>query len=64
MTDIEKSKEILSLWGDITARQKQIEDLYLKIGKLKDEILEIKTEICKVQEDTSRTGPYNLPSRY
>ena len=65
MTDIERSRTILSLWGDINHRHKQIEDLQLKIGKLKDEILDIQQEIIKVQEaDTSRTGPYNLPSRY
>ena len=65
MTNQEQSIKILGLWGDINHRHKQIEDLQLKIGKLKDEILDIQQEIIKVQEaDTSRTGPYNLPSRY
>ena len=65
MTNQEQSIKILSLWGDINNRHKQIEDLQLKIGKLKDEILDIQQEIIKVQGvDSSRTGTHNLPSGY
>ena len=64
MTNQEQSIKILGLWGDINHRHKQIEDLQLKIGKLKDEILDIQQEIIKVQdEDSLRTGTHNLPSR-
>ena len=65
MTNQEHSIKILGLWGDINHRHKQIEDLQLKIGKLKDEILDIQQEIIKVQDgDSSRTGTHNLPSSY
>ena len=65
MTNQEQSIKILGLWGDINGKHKQIEDLQLKIGKLKDDILLLQQEIIKVQEeDTSQSGPYNLPSRY
>lgn len=63
MTDIERSQQILHLWGEVTNKQKQIEDYYLKVGKLKDEILILKQEIIKIQDvDSSQTGPFSPPT--
>lgn len=62
MTNQEQSIKILGLWGDINQRHKQIEDLQLKIGKLKDEILDIQQEIIKVQ-DNPTTGTLNPASQ-
>ena len=62
MNNQEQSIKILGLWGDINQRHKQIEDLQLKIGKLKDEILDIQQEIIKVQ-DNPTTGTLNPTSQ-
>ena len=60
MTDIERSRAILSLWGEIEKKQREIEAYYLKIGKLKDEILLLKQDIIEVQDDvdSSKTVPW------
>ena len=62
MNNQEQSIKILGLWGDINQRHRQIEDLQLKIGKLKDEILDIQQEIIKVQ-DNPTTGTFNPTSQ-
>ena len=61
MTDIERSRAILGLWGDIEKKQREIESYYLKIGKLKDEILLLKQDIIEVQDDvdSSKTVPWS-----
>ena len=61
MTDIERSRAILGLWGEIEKKQREIESYYLKIGKLKDEILLLKQDIIEVQDDvdSSKTVPWS-----
>ena len=63
MTNQERSIKILGLWGEINGKHKQIEDLQLKIGKLKDDILILQQEIIEVQDDvdSSENGTY-IPS--
>ena len=58
-------QEILRLWGEINHRHKQIEEYYLKIGKLKDEILLLQQDIVEVQDDvdSSRTVPWEPPGQ-
>lgn len=60
MTDIERSRAILALWGDIEKKQREIESYYLKIGKLKDEILLLKQDIIEIQDDvdSSKSDTY------
>ena len=61
MTDIERSRATLALWGEIEKKQREIEAYYLKIGKLKDEILLLKQDIIEVQDDvdSSKTVPWS-----
>ena len=58
-------QEILRLWGQINHRHKQIEDYYLKIGKLKDEILLLQQDIVELQDDvdSSKSGTYIPPGQ-
>ena len=63
MTDLDRDLKVLSLWGDINNKHKQIEDLQLRIGKLKDEILILQREITEVQVDDLRSGTHSRPER-
>ena len=65
MTNQERSIKILGLWGEINDKHKQIEDLQLKIGKLKDDILILQQEIIEVQDDvdSSTSATYIPPGR-
>ncbi len=58
MTNHDRDLKVLSLWGDINNKHKQIEDLLLRIGKLKDEILILQREITEVQVDDLRSGTH------
>lgn len=63
MTNFDRDLKVLSLWGDINNKHKQIEDLQLRIGKLKDEILILQREITEVQVDDLRSGTHSRPER-
>ena len=63
MIDLDRDLKVLSLWGDINNKHKQIEDLQLRIGKLKDEILILQREITEVQVDDLRSGTHSRPER-
>jgi peptidoglycan hydrolase CwlO-like protein len=63
MTNLDRDLKVLSLWGDINNKHKQIEDLQLRIGKLKDEILILQREITEVQVDDLRSGTHSRPER-
>jgi len=63
MTNLDRDLKVLSLWGDINNKHKQIEDLQLRIGKLKDEILILQREITEVQVDDLRSGTHSRSDR-
>ena len=63
MIDLDRDLKVLSLWGDINNKHKQIEDLQLRIGKLKDEILILQREITEVQVDDLRSGTHSRSDR-
>jgi len=63
MTDLDRDLKVLSLWGDINNKHKQIEDLQLRIGKLKDDILILQREITEVQVDDLRSGTHSRSDR-
>ena len=63
MTNLDCDLKVLSLWGDINNKHKQIEDLQLRIGKLKDEILILQREITEVQGDDLRSGTHSRSDR-
>ena len=63
MTNLDRDLKVLSLWGDINNKHKQIEDLQLRIGKLKDEILILQREITEVQVDDLRSGTHSRSER-
>ena len=63
MTDLDRDLKVLSLWGDINNKHKQIEDLQLRIGKLKDDILILQREITEVQVDDLRSGTHSRSER-
>ena len=63
MTDLDRDLKVLSLWGDINNKHKQIEDMQLRIGKLKDDILILQREITEVQVDDLRSGTHSRSDR-
>ena len=63
MIDLDRDLKVLSLWGDINNKHKQIEDMQLRIGKLKDDILILQREITEVQVDDLRSGTHSRPER-
>ena len=63
MIDLDRDLKVLSLWGDINNKHKQIEDMQLRIGKLKDDILILQREITEVQVDDLRSGTHSRSDR-
>ena len=54
--NIDKHRQILHEWGEITSRARRIEQLQLEIGKLKDEILIHQRNITDIQDDEEGTA--------
>ena len=54
--NIDKHRQILHEWGEITSRARRIEQLQLEIGKLKDEILLHQRNITDIQDDEEGTA--------
>ena len=54
--NIDKHRQILHEWGEITSRARRIEQLQLEIGKLKDEILNHQRNITDIQDDEEGTA--------
>ena len=63
MTNIDRELKVLSLWGEINKKHREIENLQLKIGKLKDEILILQREITDVQVDDLKSGTHTHQNR-
>lgn len=63
MTNIDRELKVLTLWGEINKKHREIENLQLKIGKLKDEILILQREITDVQVDDLKSGTHTHQNR-
>jgi hypothetical protein len=63
MTNFERELKVLTLWGEVNKKHREIENLQLKIGKLKDEILILQREITQVQVDDLKSGTSTQQNR-
>ena len=63
MTNFERELKVLTLWGEVNKKHREIENLQLKIGKLKDEILILQREITQVQADDLKSGTSTQQNR-
>ena len=63
MTNFERELKVLTLWGEVNKKHREIENLQLNIGKLKDEILILQREITQVQVDDLKSGTSTQQNR-
>ena len=63
MTNFERELKVLTLWGEVNKKHREIENLQLNIGKLKDEILILQREITQVQADDLKSGTSTQQNR-
>ena len=63
MTNFERELKVLTLWGEVNKKHREIENLQLKIGKLKDDILILQREITQVQVDDLKSGTSTQQNR-